>query len=176
MEAASIGPLPECVGEARSCRTTTPLPMGGPVCSARLLPALAFKGSGGSQPPPAVQKLCETRSLRQAQGLQLVPPNPSAGAHYSLWGLILNSILDLVPGKTQLWDMAILLDTEVWLHPFLLILTTNRNPEDMLWTTSCAVMIEIFAQACIFLGLMFLGPTRYSLRHGGASEDIMLNT
>ena len=63
---------------------------------------------------------------------QLVPPQPMAGQAYQAWGLLLNPVEDRTPGKTGLLDEAILLDSEPWLHPFFVALTSHRDPESFL--------------------------------------------
>lgn len=58
---------------------------------------------------------------------QVVPPNPAAGSQYRMWGLLMHPATEMVPGKAGLMDQAILLDTGVWLDPFLPTLTKGRD-------------------------------------------------
>ena len=104
---------------------------------------------------------------------QLVPPQPMAGQAYQAWGLLLNPVEDRTPGKTGLLDEAILLDSEPWLHPFFVALTSHRDPESFLWPIRGAELVEEFQLACRSLGLSHLKPCRYALRHGGASDDLL---
>ncbi|WP_248793382.1 hypothetical protein, partial [Escherichia coli] len=50
---------------------------------------------------------------------------------------------------------------------------SQRPPAGPLWPNSAIETIDLFAAAVSFLGLESLNPSRYSLRHGGASEDIL---
>ena len=104
---------------------------------------------------------------------QLVPPQPMAGQAYQAWGLLLNPIEDRTPGKIGLLDEAILLDSEPWLHPFFVALTSRRDPEAFLWPVRGAELVEEFQLACLSLGLAHLKPCQYALRHGGASDDLL---
>ena len=104
---------------------------------------------------------------------QLVPPQPLAGQAYQAWGLLLNPAEDRTPGKTGLLDEAILLDSEPWLHPFLVALTSHRDPESFLWPARGAELVEEFQLACLSLGFSHPKPCRYALRHGGASDDLL---
>ena len=65
-----------------------------------------------------------------------------------------------------------LLDSEPWLHPFFVALTSRRDPEDFLWPVRGAELVEEYQLACLSLGLSHLKPCRYALRHGGASDDL----
>ncbi len=104
---------------------------------------------------------------------QLVRPQPEAGPQYCLWGLLLNPTECLVPGKTKLYDQAVLLDTDLWLGPFLEQLVCDRPANAPLWKVSPAMICDAFQEACTVLGLQPLQPCRYALRHGGASDDIL---
>ena len=105
---------------------------------------------------------------------QLVPSNLAAGEQFRHWGLVLNPQEDRVAGKTGLWDQSILYDTEHWIAPFFCILTSNRNPEALLWGE--IDFLTEFRTATNEVGLSIINPTRYSLRHGGASEDLLSGT
>jgi len=77
----------------------------------------------------------------------------------------------LVSGKTNTWDDSIILDTELWLHPFLETLAARLTPEEPLWCLSGTRLIAMFKDSVDSLGMSHLAPVRYSLRHGGASDD-----
>jgi hypothetical protein len=111
---------------------------------------------------------CDNLKVRQ-----LIPPNIAAGEQFRFWGLLLNPTEDRVPGKTGLLDDSLLLDTETWLHEFYLLLITNRDPDAYPWPVRGHHAVTGLMSACDLLGLQVLRPCRYSLRHGGASEDIV---
>jgi hypothetical protein len=104
---------------------------------------------------------------------QLVPPTPSAGHPYNLWSINLHPSENLIPGKTGFFDQAILLDTELWLDPFLRLLVTGRHPESPLWPITPGRLGFLFLSSVERLGMSSLRPVRYSLRHGGASDDLL---
>jgi len=103
---------------------------------------------------------------------QLVRPTPQAGKAYKFWGILLNPMEDQVPGKTGLWDQAVLIDDPQF-NPFLEALVGDRNPEDKLWPTSARQLIDLFQQGTLAMGMAALHPCRYGLRHGGVSEDLL---
>ena len=104
---------------------------------------------------------------------QLVAPAVNAVAPYDRWGITLYPQENLIPGKTGTYDDAVMLDTDPWMTPFLELLKANRPPDARLWTISGARVIQLFLQAVAVLGMSLLAPVRYSLRHGGASDDIL---
>ena len=104
---------------------------------------------------------------------QLDRPTLLAKFPYSLWGIVLNPVEDLVPGKTGVFDQAVLIDDFPWLHPFLLMLVLNRSPEDPLWPVPPSRVIALFLSSAARLGMAAMAPVRYSLRHGGASHDLL---
>ena len=104
---------------------------------------------------------------------QLIAPTKAAGTGFQTWGLLLNPIEDKIPGKTGIFDSAVMLDTEMWMDPFYHMLTAHRNPHDLLWPIPTTTIIEKFNLAIQGLGLKELQPCRYSLRHGGASDDLL---
>lgn len=77
----------------------------------------------------------------------------------------------LCPGKTRLFDEAVLID-DVSLAPGLR-LTVGRPLYDLVWTHSIAKEIAIFTKTAKALNLQQLKPCRYSLRHAGASHDFL---
>ena len=104
---------------------------------------------------------------------QLIPPVPEAPHPYNVWGLTIYPADLLIPGKTGTWDDAVLLDTELWLAPFLMMLIAHRAPDILLWPISGPKLVTLFFEAVENLGMAALNPVRYSLRHGGASDDII---
>ena len=104
---------------------------------------------------------------------QLVPPVRAGIAPFSLWGLILYPSEQGTPGKTGTFDDAVLLDSELWLDPFLRLLVANRLPQDLLFAQPGSSLVIKLQEAVLALGLAPLKPVRYSLRHGGASDDLL---
>ena len=104
---------------------------------------------------------------------QLIRPAAIAGVGFQLWGVHLYPHELLEPGKTRGYDEAVLIDGFDWLHPFLELLVSDRPGSDLLWPTTPAMIRRHFKLAVDALGLGILQPCRYSLRHGGASHDIL---
>ena len=88
-----------------------------------------------------------------------------------MWAILGNPRESGVPGKTGLYDHSVILDTELWLSPYFEVLI--RGADAPLWTISSRQLIEDLSDATEFLGLHALKPCRYSLRHGGASDDLL---
>lgn len=103
---------------------------------------------------------------------QLVPPTQLAGSYYNRWGFILNPTELGIPGKTGLWDEAVFLDTDPWM-PSIFQALSQQPPRSPLWPVSAIATIDHFNFAVLELGLQELHPSRYSLRHGGASDDLL---
>ena len=103
---------------------------------------------------------------------QLVPLSAAAGPGYKYWGLFLHPAEPLLPGKVGLYDEAVLIDSERWLHPFLELLS-QRPPTTPLWPFSRRELVDSFRSAWTVLRLGPLSPSLYGLRHGGASEDLL---
>ena len=104
---------------------------------------------------------------------QLLPPVAAAGRAYSHWTLLANPFEDRISGKTGIFDLSIVLDSDAWIHPFLSVLVSGRSPEAPLWTLNGADIIRDLNAAIVGLGLEHLEISRYSLRHGGASHDLL---
>ena len=102
----------------------------------------------------------------------IVSPLRAAGLRYRHYGIVLHRHEDL-PGKTGLRDEAILLDQSPELEGVLAALTTGRPPTQRLWKATGSVSHQAFVETVELLHLTALKPTRYSLRHGGASEDLL---
>ena len=103
----------------------------------------------------------------------LVPPTAAAGSGYQLWGLLLSPLELAEPGKTGLYDEAVLIDTELRLGPLLSRLVGHRPQDAALWPFPASEDLRTFNAALTAMKLDTLGGCRYGLRHGGASEDRM---
>jgi hypothetical protein len=104
----------------------------------------------------------------------LVAPSSAAGPQYVCWGLHLHPAeCGGLPGKTGLFDEAVLFDTELRLGHLLYLLQVNRCPTDPLWMVTAEEDIRRFNLIAETLHLEPLAPSRYGLRHAGASEDLL---
>jgi hypothetical protein len=104
---------------------------------------------------------------------QLVPPVSSSRTASRIWSLLLSPIEDGIPGKTNIFDETVVMDSDPWLDPYLWALHGCRDPEERLWSHSYASFQALFMQAATILQLGALGLSVYSLRHGGASFDLL---
>ena len=103
---------------------------------------------------------------------QLVRPQAEAITSIT-WAILLHPVEGGVPGKTNLFDGTILIDQDLWIGDFLLALIHNRSGQEELWSHSHDTLIALFKRSLMVLGLDFMGATLYSLRHGGASFDLL---
>ena len=53
------------------------------------------------------------------------------------------------------------------------MLKEGRDATSLLWPISPSRVIQLFLETVALLGMAMLKPVRYSLRHGGASDDIL---
>ncbi|CAK0890227.1 unnamed protein product, partial [Prorocentrum cordatum] len=72
------------------------------------------------------------------RGKHLVAPKVVAGRQYSSWGLLLHDAALGGPGKTGMFDAAVLLDRCEWLLPCLEALKHQSLEDDSLWDLSPA--------------------------------------
>ena len=106
----------------------------------------------------------------------IVSPQAAAGAGYCQYGLLLSPQESMTPGKTGLYDESVTLDTDPQLWPLLGGLLCGKQPQDPLWSVPLDKEINAFNDAVEVLQLQPLNPCRYAMRHGGASEDLLLKT
>ena len=71
-----------------------------------------------------------------------------------------------------MWDETVLID-DTRLFPALWHLVTTRPSRESCWLHSTAEDIHAMTDAINALGLQELGLCRYSMRHGGASHDLL---
>ena len=67
---------------------------------------------------------------------------------------------------------SLIIDAETRLRPFLEVLAA-RPAEARLWPFTRKELEDKFREACVRLALQNLRPCLYSLRRGGASEDLL---
>lgn len=113
---------------------------------------------------------CECMGL---EGRHLVAPIAAAGAQYQMWGVLLGDSGMGLFGKTGISDESVLLDQDPWLHPHLMALKAARGPQECLWQFDRRVLNQMFGICWRLLCLDPLRPRLYSLRHGGASHDLL---
>lgn len=104
---------------------------------------------------------------------QLIPPQMTLGDRFQQFAVLLHPLEDKVPGKTGVFDASVVVDSDHWLNPILLNLVANRKPDDPLWEHPHAKLVDGFAAAQESLKLGHLNSCLYTLRHGGATHDIM---
>ena len=100
------------------------------------------------------------------------PVHHSVAAPYSMFGVLLHPTEAGRPGKTGMWDETVLID-DTRLFPALWHLVTTRPSRESCWLHSTAEDIHAMTDAINALGLQELGLCRYSMRHGGASHDLL---
>ncbi|CAK0911133.1 unnamed protein product, partial [Prorocentrum cordatum] len=106
------------------------------------------------------------------RGRHLIAPSASAGTLYQYFGLLLHES-GKGPGRTGVNDESILFDRDGWLAPLLAALKLSALPDQPLWGEAIAQLPKLFDSACRELSLERLRPHLYSLRHGGASDDML---
>lgn len=112
----------------------------------------------------------------EASGLtvqQLVAPTRSRVGVLNYFAVLLHPSEMGVPGKTGHFDQGILVDSDLWINSHLSQLIHQRPLTDRLWTHSHKELLEVFQMAVNHLHLNALGVSLYSLRHGGASFDVI---
>ena len=115
--------------------------------------------------------------LLALRGFQLVPPAPGLSGGFRWWTLLLHPEELQTPSKTGELDDSLPLDVPElqWLTPLLLELRATVKPLEPLWSFDYVQLRAEFEGALAALGLRHLGATLYSLRHGGASHDRIVN-
>ena len=101
----------------------------------------------------------------------LVAPCPTAGPQYTHWGVLINDSGGEA-GKTGEWDGSVTVDLDCWLLDALAALKAATVQSPSLWDFSAGALRKEFNAAVELLGLQSLNPNLYSLRHGGASDDL----
>ncbi|CAK0867603.1 unnamed protein product [Prorocentrum cordatum] len=101
-----------------------------------------------------------------------IRPRPDGVLGHGHWALIVNDACLDRPGKTGEMDESAIVDNPtIW--PLLEALVHDKGPTDGLWTFAPDEVRSMFRRAAVALGLeteLTLEPT---LRHGGASDDLL---
>ena len=116
--------------------------------------------------------------LRPHEGFELltqslVAPNPAEGPQCDSWAVIVNDAFSDRAGKTGLMDESVLVDKDQWLWPVLEALKIAKPMPGPLWTFSAHHVRATWLWAVERLSLQSLAPQPHSLRHGGASDDVL---
>ncbi|CAK0826416.1 unnamed protein product [Prorocentrum cordatum] len=115
--------------------------------------------------------------LRPSEAYRLVAASlvePRAGSvdGHQHWGMIVNDATTGGPGKTGATDESVIIDNaSLW--PFLQGLKRHRAPMDPPWSFAPSVIRQVFREALVRLGIWDGVSTLYTLRHGGASDDLL---
>lgn len=103
----------------------------------------------------------------------VIKPSQVSGPSYRSWGLLLAPHEDQVPSRTALYDEVMTFDTDPDVLPPLARLVTRCSGHERLWPMSPKEDFETFNSRAKRMGLDRVGVARYSLRHRGASNDIL---
>ena len=102
----------------------------------------------------------------------LIEPRMGSTDGYQHWGMIVNDASTGGPGKTGVTDESVVVDNaSLW--PLLQGLKRRRSDQDPLWTFAPSAIRLAFREALIKLGIWDGVSTLYTLRHGGASDDLL---
>jgi hypothetical protein len=104
---------------------------------------------------------------------QLIVPAPLAGQAYNSWAVNIAPVELGRPGKTGLHDESIMIRCEPWLSRWLMVLKTAGPEHEKLWPFTLPELARLFETAATACQCQCLRPTLYSIRHGGASEDLL---
>ncbi|CAK8999018.1 unnamed protein product [Durusdinium trenchii] len=104
---------------------------------------------------------------------QLIPPMSRSDSSVQFFAVLLHPAEGRVPGKTGHFDQGILLDSDLWINPILMKLIHMKKPSTPLWNHTHMEILNVFQKAVKYLQLEPLGVSMYTLRHGGASYDII---
>lgn len=96
-----------------------------------------------------------------------IVPQQTAGNRFIHFAILLHPTEDKVPGKTGLFDLSVMVDSDVWMYPILQRLLHNKDPEGPLWDQPHSLLVDEFARAQTHLKLDHLHSSLYTLRHGG---------
>eukprot|EP00973_Karenia_brevis_P030960 4270275-Karenia_brevis.AAC.1 len=92
--------------------------------------------------------------LERLTGLQIIRP-PHTSAAYQRWGILLHpSENEGNPGKTGLWDEAVMLDCCDWLMPALEALKIPLSSQrDRVWPFPTGHLQNVFGRAVNYVGM-----------------------
>ncbi|CAK0838468.1 unnamed protein product, partial [Prorocentrum cordatum] len=102
----------------------------------------------------------------------LIAPRSGATEGHQHWALLVNDAASGRPGKTGVTDESAIVDDPL-LWPLLEALRQGRRAEESLWAFAPHQLRRAFAGALGQLGISDQQTSLYSLRHGGASDDLL---
>ena len=170
--------LPRCHRALKGWRKLAPPQMRLPMPRAAVLAIAGYLASTGRAPMAVWVALTFVCYLRPTEcqallGQHIIPPAPAAGAEYQCWGILINDRDLGIPGKTGILDGSVIIDMDDWLIPCLAALRASRPPGHRLWEFEMPMLRRAFEEAVAVLGLGHISQHIYSLRHGGASDDLL---
>ncbi|CAK0811879.1 unnamed protein product, partial [Prorocentrum cordatum] len=102
----------------------------------------------------------------------LIAPRSGATEGHQHWALLVNDAASGRPGKTGVTDESAIVDDPL-LWPLLEALRQGRRAEESLWAFTPHQLRRAFAEALVQLGISDQQTSLSSLRHGGASDDLL---
>ncbi|CAK0816539.1 unnamed protein product [Prorocentrum cordatum] len=102
----------------------------------------------------------------------LIAPRSGATEGNQHWALLVNDAASGGPGKTGVTDESVIVDDPL-LWPLLEALRQGRRAEESLWAFAPHQLRRAFAEALVQVGISDQQTSLYSLRHGGASDDLL---
>ena len=113
------------------------------------------------------------RVLDSESKAAIVPPQIGGGGRFQNCAILLHPTEDGMPGKTGVFDATVVIDSDPWISQHLASLIQGKQPNDSLWSDPHHVLITNYRKVTEMLGLQSLGSCLYTLRHGGATHDIV---
>jgi hypothetical protein len=105
---------------------------------------------------------------------QLIAPSGGPIVMMGYWLFNLNPLEAQGASKTGLFDQAVTWDHEPW-AACLFNVIKQQNPNGPLWPFTSRHVSNLFKRHLTLLGMQNLNACLYSLRHGGASHDLLSN-
>lgn len=93
-----------------------------------------------------------------------------------MWAVNIAPFHEKRAANTGLFDESVTIDRCPWLDHWLRTLKGSGAPRRPLWPFSLGQLARKFQEAMLACGLSHLKPVLYSIRHGGASEDLLRGT
>ena len=108
------------------------------------------------------------------RGNQMIPP--VKGSMSPSWAILLAPSYQAVPSKTQVFDESVLLDWQIFNEIHKLLGELSLAGADFVWNMPYASFLQKFHRYAEMSGVhAALKPHPYSMRHGGASTDRLLD-
>jgi hypothetical protein len=166
--AKNLGSLPRCARAIKGWEKLAP--------SAQQLPMPRVLALAVAEAAHGVSDCPELRLLLAPVGVHsssLVAPRQDAGPEYATWGLILHDATFGLRGRTGMTDESVTIDLDSWLWRPLAALHSARPANQPLWPFDLVELRNAMTEALDIAGAKDIGFSLYSLRHGGASDDLL---